>query len=93
MPCSYYIYYRVRTEHHAACRQAVGELLADVERITGIRGRLLTKRGEPGLWMEVYEPVKDAARFEQALQESVERSGMEALLQAESKRHTECFDA
>ena len=33
----------------------------------GVRGRLLTKRGEPNLWMEVYEGVQDGGLFESAL--------------------------
>lgn len=91
MHWSYYIYYRVDAAQADACAAAVRQLLAAVDERTGIRGRLLKKRNEPLLWMEIYEPVADEANFEWELAEAVTASGITALLQSGSARHTECF--
>lgn len=91
MAWSYYIYYRVDAEKAAACAVAVQKLLSDVQKRTGIQGRMLKKRNESLLWMEIYEPVTDEAKFEWELAEAVAASGISALLQEGSTRHTECF--
>lgn len=91
MSWSYYIYYRVDAAHAAACADAVRQLLANVRERTGIRGRLLQKRHEPLLWMEIYEHVTDDAKFEWELAEAVVAAGIGPLLQAGSARHVECF--
>jgi len=91
MAWSYYIYYRVDAAQADACAQAVKKLLVAVRERTGIQGRVLKKRNEPLLWMEIYEPVADEARFEWELAEAVAASGINALLQTGSARHTECF--
>jgi hypothetical protein len=91
MAWSYYIYYRVDAAQAGACAQTVQKLLAAVHARTGIRGRMLKKRNEPLLWMEIYEPVADEAKFEWELAEAVAASGISALLQEDSARHTECF--
>lgn len=91
MAWSYYIYYRVDAAKTDACALAVRKLLAAVQNRTGIRGRMLKKRNEPLLWMEIYEPVDDEAKFEWELAEAVAASGVTALLQAGSTRHIECF--
>lgn len=91
MAWSYYIYYRVDAAHADACRIAVDKLQAELHARTGIRGRVLTKRNEPLLWMEIYEQVADEAAFEWALAEAVAVSGLPSLLQAGGARHTECF--
>lgn len=91
MPYAYYIYYRVDPEKAEACEATVRELLASVAQATGITGRLLRKRGEPMLWMEIYEPVEDEARFEWELAEIADRLGIQHCLQPNTSRHTECF--
>lgn len=91
MAWSYYIYYRVDAVHAGACADAVQKLLTAVRERTGIRGRVLKKRNEPLLWMEIYEPVADEAKFEWELAEAVAASGITPLLQAGSARHVECF--
>lgn len=91
MAWSYYIYYRVDAAKTDACAVAVQKLLAAVQKRTGIQGRVLKKRNESLLWMEIYEPVADEASFEWELAEAVAASGITALLQAGSARHTECF--
>jgi hypothetical protein len=91
MTCSYYIYYRVDPAQAEACAAKVRDLLAEIHAKTGIRGRLLTKRGEPNLWMEIYEGVADEARFEWELADAVNRLGIQTFLQPHTTRHTECF--
>ncbi len=91
MSWSYYIYYRVDAAQAEACAGAVQKLLATMQDRAGVRGRVLKKRNEPLLWMEIYEPVSDEAKFEWELAEAVAASGINALLQAGSARHTECF--
>lgn len=91
MTWSYYIYYRIEPSQAAACGEAVTKLLEAVHRRTGIRGRVLKKRNEPLLWMEIYEGVADDAQFEWELAESVAAAGIQPLLQQGGSRHTECF--
>jgi hypothetical protein len=91
MPASYYVYYRVRSGLETAARAGVGELLARLSRDTGVEGRLLTKRGEPALWMEVYEPVGATLAFERALQSHVEALRLEQYL-VDGRRQVECFE-
>lgn len=91
MPWSYYIYYRVDAARADACTAAVQKLLTTVHERTGIRGRVLKKRNEPLLWMEIYDAVTDEAKFEWELAEAVAASGITALLQSGTARHTECF--
>lgn len=91
MAWSYYIYYRVDADKTAACAAATQQLLTTVHEKTGVQGRVLKKRNEPLLWMEIYEQVTDEAQFEWELAEAVAASGIAALLQAGSARHIECF--
>ena len=91
MSSAYYIYYRVASNHTASCTAAVRKLLAAVRARTGIAGRMLTKRNEPLLWMEIYEQVTDEAQFEWELAEAVADAGIQHWLQPGSTRHTECF--
>ena len=92
MALSYYIYYRVQPEKAAACEPTVRAILASVHAATGATGRLMKKRGEPNLWMEVYEGVTDDAKFEWELAEAAGRSGVQAFLLPGSGRHIECFE-
>ncbi len=67
-------------------------LQAKLAAAIGVRGRLMTKRGEPNLWMEVYEAVSDPARFEHALHDAVQELEIVELLAPGSLRHVECFE-
>lgn len=93
MACSVYVYYRLRPECAAAARQAADALLDDMRRVAGIDGRLMIKRGEPLLWMEVYEAVADAERFLRLLAPAALRAGFDALLLEGTQRKIECFEA
>lgn len=91
MAISYYIYYRVDAAKSTLCATRVRELFAAMRKATGVGGRLLKKRGEPLLWMEIYDKVGNAAQFEWELAEAVARLQFQECLQAASERHTECF--
>jgi hypothetical protein len=93
MAYAYYIYYRVNPDSAEACASKVRALFTAVEQATGVQGRLLRKREEPMLWMEVYENVEDEARFEWELAEAVDRLKMQNCLRENTSRHTECFHA
>lgn len=92
MPCSYYIYYRVAPAKTAASEPQIRALLETVRKATGVRGRLMKKRNEPNLWMEVYENVADESKFEWELAEAVEHLKVQELLLPGTPRHIECFE-
>ncbi|MGQ0579895.1 MAG: DUF4936 family protein [Betaproteobacteria bacterium] len=89
MALHFYVYYRVNQPQNAgaAVRGMQAELLAR----SGVRGRLLSKRDEPGMWMEVYEGVSDAPAFEAELARLSAEMKLEGFLAPGSRRHTECF--
>jgi hypothetical protein len=93
MAFSYYIYYRVEPAKAEDCDQKIKALLRAVKRATGVAGRLLKKRGEPLLWMEVYENVSDEAKFEWELADIADQLAIKDCLQADTTRHVECFEA
>lgn len=90
MALCYYVYYRVTRPQQAGI--AVRRMQADLLASSGVRGRLLTKRDEPGLWMEVYEGVNDAPAFEAELDRLIAASKLDGFLEPGSRRHTECFE-
>jgi hypothetical protein len=92
MAYSYYVYYRVDSDRSAAAEKAVLQVLDAVKQATGVSGRLLKKRTEPALWMEVYENVRDDAKFESELAAAVARLKLPEYLQADATRRIECFE-
>jgi hypothetical protein len=92
MTLSYYIYYRVQPGKEAAAGKAIQSVLSSVRETTGVSGCLMKKRGEPNLWMEVYEGVTDDAKFEWELAESAGRLKIQEFLLPGSGRHIECFE-
>lgn len=92
MAYAYYVYYRVNRDELQAAEKAALELLGAVKQATGVAGRLLRKRAEPALWMEVYEAVRDDAKFEAELAAAAARLKFETYLQPESSRRVECFE-
>lgn len=90
---SYYIYYRVAPGREQLAQQKVRNLQSQIARGADVQGRLLTKRGAADVWMEVYEDVADANRFESALQAAAAEAHLEACLVAGSRRNLECFEA
>ena len=92
MAYSYYIYYRVAPQHAETCELRVLELFSALKQSTTVTGRLLKKRKEPLLWMEVYENVRDDAKFELELAQAVTHLKLPECLQ-EGARRTECFES
>jgi len=88
---NFYIYYRVPAQNAERARVAVNALQRELSEITGIGGRLLRRRDDETTWMEIYENVQDAARFEAELAKLVERRGLAALLAPGSSRKQEVF--
>jgi hypothetical protein len=93
MAYSYYIYYRVPADRAQGCEVRVLELFKAVKQSTGVAGRLLKKRSEPLLWMEIYENVRDDAKFELALEQAVTGLKLTECLQEGTARRVECFES
>ena len=85
----YYIYYRVTEKDDAEAEPLIRSMQARLACRSGIGGRLLRKRGEPGLWMEVYENVVDPQRFERLLDQAVDE--FDITLFIDGARKQECF--
>ena len=92
MAYSYYIYYRVASNHAEACEAKVLELFSAIKQSTNVAGRLLKKRSEPLLWMEIYENVRDDAKFELELAQTATQLKLAECLEEGSTRRTECFE-
>jgi len=92
MAFSYYIYYRVDPGKADECESVIHQVLEEVKRTTGIAGKLLRKRDEPLLWMEIYENVADDAKFEWELADIADRLNVKQCLVADTTRHVECFE-
>jgi hypothetical protein len=88
---SYYVYYRVPAENAKRARAAVSALQRQLTSVSGIGGRLLRRRDDETTWMEIYENVADAVRFEATLAELVKHHGLAALLVPGSSRKQEIF--
>ena len=91
MTLNYYVYYKVPPGNSDRTRDAVGALQQELAESTGITGQLLRRRDDPTTWMEVYENVTDAARFEATLGRLAERHRISALLAPGSSRRQEVF--
>ena len=92
MMVSYFIYYRIAPGQEALARERATRLQTRLAEAAGVRSRLLTKCGEPNLWMEIYEAVVDAAAFERALDTAVGELRICEGLADGSRRHMECFE-
>ncbi|HEY7944442.1 MAG TPA: DUF4936 family protein [Casimicrobiaceae bacterium] len=88
-----YVYYRVDTAHAATARRTIAEVLARLEERVGVAGRLLQRRDEPLLWMEVYENVQDSVRFEAMLGDLLDTHRFSQFLAQGSTRTIERFVA
>lgn len=91
-PMQYFVYYRVKADldvddAHAGIRAMQSEL----ERLTGVRGRLLTRVHEESTWMEIYADVADPVAFETALEAAVAAAGVHDYIEEGAARHIERF--
>lgn len=85
----YYIYYRVSEKNAAEAELLVRAMQARLACRSGVAGRLLKKRDEPGLWMEVYEGVSEPRGFERLLDQAVDEFDLAMFV--EGARKMECF--
>jgi Domain of unknown function (DUF4936) len=93
MAYSYFIYYRVAPDRAKQCESRVLDLFSAVKQATNVTGRLLRKRREPLLWMEVYENVRDDAKFELELEQAAAQLKVAECMQEGETRKSECFEA
>ena len=91
MSVACYVYYRVAPDRVPEAARAARDTIERMRRCTGISGRLMTRVGEPLLWMEVYEDIPDQTAFLDAMRDCVERSAISCCLDGDSRRHTEIF--
>jgi hypothetical protein len=85
----YYIWYRVQGDVIAA-HAAVDGVIKDMYATVGVLGRRLVRRDDPRTWMEIYENVADARRFEEALRMAEQRRNVAEFIEG-GKRHLEPF--
>jgi Domain of unknown function (DUF4936) len=88
---SYFIYYRLAPSHAADITQTAGAIFRLVHAAAGIAGRLMRRDDDSNTWMEVYENVADAAAFEAALAQAVNKTRFDNMLAAGSTRQIERF--
>jgi hypothetical protein len=91
MRYAYYVYYRIEPAKAHLARDRVQALLSRVQAATAVTGRLLCKRNDANLYMEVYDGVEDPHGFETGLAEAVRAERLDELLAAGSVRKLECF--
>ena len=80
---NYYVYYRVDAARLATLRGEVEKLFSDIEKATGVRGRLMHCKDKPETYMEVYEGVADDVIFKNLLKQQTANFGID--------RHMERF--
>ena len=92
-PVHCYVYYRVDPRARPPRATTLAAVLASIEERAGVTGRLLQRQDEPMLWMEVYESVHDAARFEVMLADLLDTHRFSQFLAPGSTRKIERFVA
>lgn len=85
----YYIYYRVSEKDAAEAGLLIRAMQARLACRSGVTGRLLKKRDDPGLWMEIYEGVSDSDGFERLLGQLVDEYDLGVFI--DGPRKQECF--
>ncbi|MGA7179271.1 MAG: DUF4936 family protein [Thiobacillaceae bacterium] len=88
---SVYVYYRVAQCDWNEAENLIRSLQARLACRSGIAGRLLKKRGEPGLWMEVYESIAQLEAFERHLAQLEDEFDIAVFI--DGVRHREVFEA
>ncbi|MGC3965705.1 MAG: DUF4936 family protein [Rhodocyclaceae bacterium] len=86
-----YIYYCVAPEKTREARSAVLSMLEAVKSASGVQGRLLCRMEDCNTWMEVYDPVDNAGRLLDTIDQAVRDAGVMDYLLPGTRRHTEQF--
>ena len=92
MAFNFYVYYRVAAGQEGRARASVTRMQRDLAPSAHAGARLLVKRDDVRLWMEVYEGVLDAQAFDVLLQQAASGLSAEALLESGWSRRVECFE-
>jgi len=87
-----YVYYRVSESHASEASIAAQRITELMRERAGVSARLMKKVGEPLLWMEVYEGVRETGDFLSTLRTCAELVNLERCLHADSARHVEIFE-
>lgn len=90
---SSYLYVYYKTSADAVVAPRVGAMQAQIARLTGVRGRLLRRRDDPGTWMEIYDDIGSFESFEPLLAAAIAEHGLEDLVRPGERRHAERFVA
>jgi len=88
---SCYVYYRVAESCEDDASVAARRIAESLQERTGVSTRLMRKVGEPLLWMEVYDGIRETELFLSSMQDSLEQVGLNNYLQVGSERHIEMF--
>lgn len=88
MTYTYCVWYRVSADGPDT-ETVLRSMMARLACRTGITGRLMKKRDEPRLWMEVYQGIVDAGAFESRLAQAVDEYDVGMFVAGE--RRVECF--
>jgi hypothetical protein len=91
MAAQYYVWYRMTGDPREAAA-VVAALQANVAQRTGVTGRLLRRRDDASLWMEIYEAVDDTVAFARALEAAGRAVDIERFA-IDGVRHVEAFVA
>jgi hypothetical protein len=92
MGLAYYVYYRVAPGRRAVALERAAALLERVARETEVHGRLVTRCGEPELFMEIYEHVPAGQPFAVTLERAARDLDLAGVLAPGATRALECFD-
>lgn len=91
-PVHYFVYYRIREDlDHDIAHNDIRTMQAELEQQTGVTGRLMIRIHDDATWMEIYENIFDAEKFELALQTAVDTHGLIDLVEPGAARHIERF--
>jgi hypothetical protein len=85
---SYFVWYRVNQADNDT-ETAIRSMMSRLSCRSGVAGRLLKKRDESRLWMEIYDDIADTTRFEHLLRQAVDEYDIEMFI--DGNRCTECF--
>jgi hypothetical protein len=85
---NFYVWYRVEQDDPET-ETAVRSMMARLACRNGVAGRLLKKRDEPRLWMEVYVDVADPDGFERLMTQKVDEFDLGMFI--DGARRVEAF--
>jgi hypothetical protein len=83
---SIFIYYRVKDRDQGEAESLIRSMQARLACRSGVAGRLLKKRSQPGLWMEIYEPVTQLQVFERLLGQLEDEFGVAMFIDGDRNR-------